>query len=415
MARPVVSTIIPAFNAAPTIRRAVDSVLAQTAPPDQIVVCDDGSTDGTAAILAEYGSRVEVIRQPNRGRGAARNACLARATGEFIALLDADDWWKPTRIARQLDAAEADPEAGLYYANAHIVNAAGQIYRAMNGEWHVGHSGWVFGLLVRQNFVPTSTVLVRSVVARAAGPFEEKLPRSQDLEWLLRIAAIAPFRYLNEVLACYDDRNWGTDEKQHQTYECFRRLLDYVETRHPALAAQHRREFEKSRSDCHAELGRTYENARRFSEAAGCYGRALRHTPQSPWLRRRHAIALYRAGDLPAAVDAFAGILAQDPYDIEARFYLGTIHLASDRPDAARTELTSALYDGFLYQKFPECVNNLGVAWARLGDRGRAAELFDQALDQQAFYSDALVNRDVNAGGADPALLKWTPRRVFAS
>ena len=86
-ARPLVSVIVPAYNAARTIARAIDSVLAQTVPESEveIIVCDDGSTDETADILAGYGRRLIVVRQENRGRGAARNACVARATATSAA------------------------------------------------------------------------------------------------------------------------------------------------------------------------------------------------------------------------------------------------------------------------------------------------------------------------------------------
>jgi glycosyltransferase involved in cell wall biosynthesis len=101
-----ISVIIPAFNSEEHISEAIASVLAQTLAPAQIIVIDDGSTDGTAACAAAY-SRVELIRQENGGPGVARNAGLLRARGNWIAFLDSDDLWAPQKLEKQLAAAHA--------------------------------------------------------------------------------------------------------------------------------------------------------------------------------------------------------------------------------------------------------------------------------------------------------------------
>src|SRR3954470_765888 len=106
-----VSAIIPTFNRRQYIQRAIDSVLAQTLPVDEIIVIDDGSTDGTAeAVEAWYGSRIRVIRQENSGVSGARRRGIQEARGEWIAFLDSDDEWIPERTAQLLHAAERVPE-----------------------------------------------------------------------------------------------------------------------------------------------------------------------------------------------------------------------------------------------------------------------------------------------------------------
>ena len=92
---PRVSIIIPVYNGAATIDRALASVFAQTFTDHEIVICDDGSTDDTSAVLARYGDKVRVVRQPNRGLPAARNAAVAASRGELLALIDHDDEWLP--------------------------------------------------------------------------------------------------------------------------------------------------------------------------------------------------------------------------------------------------------------------------------------------------------------------------------
>mgnify|MGYP005826674425 CR=1 FL=1 len=101
-ARPVVTVVIPSFNAAKTLSATLDSVLGQTIRDVEVVVVDDGSSDGTPEVLASYAAQVRGIRQANGGLARARNAGLAVARGEFIALLDADDVCEPQRLEVQL-------------------------------------------------------------------------------------------------------------------------------------------------------------------------------------------------------------------------------------------------------------------------------------------------------------------------
>jgi glycosyltransferase involved in cell wall biosynthesis len=109
----LISVIIPAYNAAPYIAETLDSVLRQTHPHREIIVVDDGSIDDTLHRLEPYRAAIHYIRQPNLGVGAARNAGLRVASGDYIAFLDADDVWRPEKLALQLDVATRHPQSGL--------------------------------------------------------------------------------------------------------------------------------------------------------------------------------------------------------------------------------------------------------------------------------------------------------------
>jgi glycosyltransferase involved in cell wall biosynthesis len=114
-----ISVIIPAYNAAATICRAIDSVLAQSVPVHEVIVIDDGSPDDQAEVIeSTYGDRVILVRQPNGKTAKARNAGLDRATGDLIAFLDADDYWEPHKLQRQLSVFEQYPEVALVAGNA---------------------------------------------------------------------------------------------------------------------------------------------------------------------------------------------------------------------------------------------------------------------------------------------------------
>ena len=110
---PLVSVIIPTYNSSQYIKEAIDSVLAQTYKNFEIIVIDDGSTDNTKEVLAPYLSVIKYIYKNNGGPASARNRGIKEANGEFVAFLDADDVWKPDRLARGVDILDQRPEVGL--------------------------------------------------------------------------------------------------------------------------------------------------------------------------------------------------------------------------------------------------------------------------------------------------------------
>lgn len=119
------SVIVPTYNCAPYLAAALDSLLRQTRPPDEIIVVDDGSTDGTAGVLEAYTNCVRVIWQPNRGVSAARNAGLNAARMRYVGLLDADDICEPNRFERQLPALAAHPEAAACFTGHYVFDEDG--------------------------------------------------------------------------------------------------------------------------------------------------------------------------------------------------------------------------------------------------------------------------------------------------
>lgn len=112
---PRVSAVIPVFNGERFVAEALDSVLGQEYPALELIVVDDGSTDGTAAVLDRYGDRIRRFRQSNAGSGAARNRGLRLATGEYLAFLDSDDRWLPGRLQKQVDVLMSQPHVQLVW------------------------------------------------------------------------------------------------------------------------------------------------------------------------------------------------------------------------------------------------------------------------------------------------------------
>src|SRR5690242_13247080 len=118
----LVSVIIPTYNGTAFLRETIDSALAQTYPAVEVIVVDDGSTDDTAAVIAEYGDRIKGIAQANSGTSAARNTGIRASSGDYIAFLDHDDLWAPIKLARQMRVLRDHPELGMVYAGIRFFN-----------------------------------------------------------------------------------------------------------------------------------------------------------------------------------------------------------------------------------------------------------------------------------------------------
>jgi hypothetical protein len=198
-----VSVIIPAYNAATTLRAAVASIEKQTAPDWEIVIVDDGSHDATRVIaeaLAERDDRIRVITQANGGESAARNTGIANASFEWLLFLDADDWVSPCYLERLTSAIDADPSLDAVHC--------GWARVAQNGteliEEYRPPTGDLFPVLARRAAFPVHACLVRRSMVEAAGSFDISLRKSPDWDLWQRIARCgATFGAVPEVLAYY--------------------------------------------------------------------------------------------------------------------------------------------------------------------------------------------------------------------
>lgn len=174
----LISCIVPVFNGEDYIKETLDSIHAQTYRPIQVIVADDGSTDGTVDIVERYPLEVVYVRQENGGPASARNLGLSVATGEFVAFLDADDLWHPQKLERQIACFEACPE--LDYCVAHIQNFWISELEA-EAERFKDHP--------RSKPVPaytTHALLARRSLFEAIGEFDASLRHCDDTEWFLR-------------------------------------------------------------------------------------------------------------------------------------------------------------------------------------------------------------------------------------
>ncbi len=178
--KPLVSCIVPVFNGERYLAEALDSIFAQTWRPVEVIVVDDGSTDGSAQIAAGYGERLTCIRQANAGPAAARNHGLDAARGEFIAFLDADDLWHEDKLARQMARFDARPELELCLSHLQhfwVPEMKEEEDRSRDNRF----SGPMAGYLVQ-------AILARRALFDAVGRFDPSLRLGEDVDWFVRAA-----------------------------------------------------------------------------------------------------------------------------------------------------------------------------------------------------------------------------------
>ncbi len=198
---PLVSIVIPTYNRSVTVRRAIDSALAQTFLDLEVVVVDDGSTDDTRAALSAYPEAVRYAYQRNQGPAAARNHGMRLARGEFIGFLDSDDVYYPDNVKAHLERFQANPDAGLVYAGIEIVDHEGKRVKEVRPA--AQDRGFVLERLVRYNFITASTVLLRRSVMEFAGEMNTRLWFAEDWYYWLRIASRFPVDFVDRVLVRY--------------------------------------------------------------------------------------------------------------------------------------------------------------------------------------------------------------------
>lgn len=296
MAMPLVSVIIPAYNARAYVMEAIRSVLAQQHEPLEILLIDDGSTDGTADLVAAEAPRVRIIRQANGGVAAARNTGLQAATGEFITFLDADDGWFPGKLRAQLDYLQAHPEVGLVWHRWQLLrpDADGRFHwpeppRDIGPpEPHL--SGWLYLQLLQDCVVSSPTVMIRRAIVAEVGLFDTDLKIGEDYDYWLRISRMTRMHKLAAVYSFYRTNLDSLTNRLHERnyeYEVIRRAVEHWGLCDPGGQCLPRARIDARLGQL--ALGFAYQHLRQGGSthlARAASWQALRHQPWrlKPWL-----------------------------------------------------------------------------------------------------------------------------------
>ena len=208
----LVSVVIPVYNAEAFLEETLLSVINQTYPNIEIVAVDDGSKDGSIAILEKYKEHVRIIKQPNSGAATARNKGVQEARGEWIAFVDADDIWDLNKIEKQMKLSN---DYQWSYTDTVFVGGVNDGHR--DSDFTKKYLGDVFENIVCSNFVSTSTVLINRDVFMEAGGFDTSIYSVEDWDLWIRVAAKYPLGYINEPLVKYRIHSSSTSRSTRRT------------------------------------------------------------------------------------------------------------------------------------------------------------------------------------------------------
>jgi glycosyltransferase involved in cell wall biosynthesis len=338
MSTELVSVIVPTYNRAYCLQRALDSALGQTHRAVEVLVVDDGSTDRTAELIRAQSAnepRLRYIYQRNQGVSEARNAGIRAARGEFVALLDSDDFWYPWKLEAQLAALRRFPEVGMVWTDMEAVDADGRItdplylrtmyyaYRQFRNEdlftsrvplrelapslgavaEHA--SAWVgeiFSQMIVGNLVHTSTVVLRRDCLGKVGFFNPEFKYAgEDYDFHLRTCREAPVAFINVASIQYQrgfaDHLSREEHKVHLALNFLKAITPFLE--HDRARIQHSdAKIHSILADAHRWVGRKALNSGNGKLAREHFGKSLRHQ----WLQPQYA-ALWLLTWLPGQLE----------------------------------------------------------------------------------------------------------------
>ena len=295
---PTISVVIPAFNCARYLPAAIESVLAQTYEDREILVVDDGSTDDTPVVIKPYLDRIQYIRQSNRGLPGARNTGIRNARGEYIALLDADDFWLPQKLSLQMPLFD-DPMVGIVYSDFAVRYSDGRYLPSYLADRPLASEGFILESYLQSRYLFPSTMVLRRAAMEGCGLFDEEMLAAEDIELFARICLRWKVALVNQTLMV---RAEGT----HNITANAENLSRYT-----ILAMQKilRREVDmpvSARTILHQELGRQYWWRGYADFKAGHRAAArlnlLRAVQHDPRTNLRTCVPLLIASALPSFV-----------------------------------------------------------------------------------------------------------------
>jgi len=236
-ARPIFSVIIPTYNRANFVTKAINSVLRQSFNDYEIIIVDDGSTDTTPQALGQYGRTITVVSQANSGVSAARNTGIRRACGTWIAFLDSDDEWKKNYLARQWEQITGNPTVVAFITNAVNIHPDGQSHTHFENIIlkRFGTGSFVrvkrpFRIIMNSHWFLQSTVVRRDILLRA-GLFDTSLTIAEDRDVMARLALEGEFGFTREVLVeifrrSELTRNLASARGSMQARKCFEKVIE---------------------------------------------------------------------------------------------------------------------------------------------------------------------------------------------
>lgn len=242
MKKPLITIIVPCFNAQNTIKETIESVLKQTYKNYELLIINDGSTDNSVEVCSSYAhsdNRISIISINNHGVSVARNTGIQHAQGEYIAFLDSDDLWQPNKLEQQINFMNSHPEVGVCFSKVEFISETGQ---ELNQFSTVPTQGLVAdGLLAENLTCTTSNILCRQQVIKEVGPFNTTMSFAEDQEWLLRVVLLSTWKImgLQEVHVGYRTNQGSLSSQLNHMEQGWELLVSKVRCYAPEFIEQH--------------------------------------------------------------------------------------------------------------------------------------------------------------------------------
>jgi glycosyltransferase involved in cell wall biosynthesis len=214
-----ISVVIPSYNRKHSLARALQSVLDQESPVDEIILVDDGSSDGSGAMVEQTFPGVKILRQENLGVSAARNRGIEAARFDWIALLDSDDSWLPCKIATIRQAHRQQPDFVLFHSDEIWVRNGVRVNPMIK---HRKSGGWIFEQCLPLCAISPSASVMKKTVLESLGMFDETLPACEDYDLWLRLCHRYPVHYLDQPLIVKYGGHADQLSRQHPAMDQFR-------------------------------------------------------------------------------------------------------------------------------------------------------------------------------------------------
>lgn len=241
-AHPLVSVIIPAYNAAQFLAETIQSVLAQSYRNWELLIINDGSTDNTTEVAehyCQYDPRIQLYSQPNQGVSTARNLGIELAQGALIAFLDADDRWFPHKLTAHIEHLTATPPVGVSFAKASFIKHSGDPTGTISSGClsHLKPEDFLY----ENPTITTSNLVVRRELFDQIGCFDPAMSYSEDLDWLFRVMCSKRWMVqgIDQVLIEYRTTGKGLSSSLYRIEEGWRYLIDKAQKIAPEIVEQH--------------------------------------------------------------------------------------------------------------------------------------------------------------------------------
>lgn len=280
--RELVSVITPTYNRRGFLPAAIESVLAQTYAHWELIIVDDGSTDGTEEVIRQYAdSRIRYERQSaNKGQATARNAGLRMAHGAYVCFLDSDNVWFPSKLEWQAAYLRSHPEVDVVYADGEQIDEDGNVLPTRPGP---KFSGMIMPHLLHDNCVGFNTVMVRKSALDRIGGFDESVRYGDDYDLWLRMSPHSRFQHVPQLVCQYRVMPAQISSNKHARFESNRNAIERLFRSHPDLAT--RQLVRQTWAGFYARRARYEMSAGNHRAAFRDLSRSMRYEPasQRPW------------------------------------------------------------------------------------------------------------------------------------